>query len=218
MDADTSQSLSQIIQRRRSLRSFSPRAIDQEVLGQLFEAARWAASAFNEQPWRYVVLDGEAVEQKRLTLDCMEPHNRAWAEKAPVVLASVARTRFSHKEGPNRHAFHDVGQANAHLALKAAELGLAVHQIAGFDVAAAGKVLGIPAEFEVVALIVVGYPGSPDALPEPLKAREVAPRSRRDIEDFVFRASYDTPAFPAKQRFAAFPAKQRSAPEEESAG
>lgn len=191
----TPQSLSQIMLQRRSLRAFSSRGIDRGTLCQLFEAARWAASAFNEQPWRYVVLDDEAIEQKRQTLDCMDPHNRAWAEKAPLVLASIAKLGFSHKEASNRHAFHDAGQANAHLALKAAELGLSVHQIAGFDVAAAGTVLGVPDGFEVVALLAVGYPGSPDTLPEPLKVREVAPRTRRGIEEFVFHASFNALLF-----------------------
>lgn len=178
-------SLDQLLSLRRSLRSFGDRPIEREILHRMFEAARWAASAFNEQPWSYVVLDDPASELRTRVLDSMEPHNRAWAEKAPVILASVAQLGFRGRDGINRHAYHDVGQANAHLALRAAELGLTVHMIGGFKYQAVGEALGLAAGFEVVALVAVAYPGPPEVLPEPLRLRETAPRVRREIGEFV---------------------------------
>lgn len=179
-------SLDQLLLQRRSLRSFSDRPIERRTLVRMFEAARWASSAFNEQPWNYVVLDDPASGARHGVLGSMEPHNRSWAEKAPVILASVAQLGFRGRDGINRHAYHDVGQANAHLALRAAELGLTVHMIGGFNHQSAAQALGLSAAFEVVALMAVAYPGPPEALPEPLRVREVAPRTRRDIADFVF--------------------------------
>ena len=179
-------SLEQIFAQRRSLRSFSDRAVDRDTIRRLFEAARWASSARNEQPWHYVVLDDPASEIRLRVLASMEPHNCVWAEKAPVVLVSVAQLGFRGRDNQNRHAYHDVGQANAHLALRAAELGLSTHIIGGFNAAAAGEALKLPPGFDVVALIAIGYPGLPDALPEHLRVREVAPRVRKEIEEFVY--------------------------------
>lgn len=178
-------SLDQLLLQRRSLRSFSDRPIERGILDRMFEAARWASSAFNEQPWNYVVLDDPASDARLRVLASMEPHNRSWAEKAPVILASVAQLGFRGRGGVNRHAYHDVGQANAHLALRAAELGLTVHMIGGFDHRTAAEALGLSAAFDVVALMVVAYPGPPEVLPEPLRVREVAPRIRREIGEFV---------------------------------
>lgn len=178
-------SLDQLLLWRRSLRSFSDRPIERQIFLQMFDAARWASSAYNEQPWNYVVLDDPGSEVRSHVLECMEPHNRAWAEKAPAILASVAQLGFRGREGVNRHAYHDVGQANAHLALRAAELGLTVHMIGGFNYRAAGEALGLSDAFEVVALMAVAYPGPPEALPEPLRMREVAPRVRRATDEFV---------------------------------
>ncbi|WP_096702055.1 nitroreductase family protein [Magnetospirillum sp. 15-1] len=178
-------SFDQLLLQRRSLRSFSDRPIERQVLDRMFEAARWASSAYNEQPWGYVVLDDPSSETRARVLDSMEPHNRAWAEKAPVILASVAQLGFRGRDGVNRHAHHDVGQANAHLALRAAELGLTVHMIGGFNHQAAGEALGLAAGFEVVALMAVAYPGPPEVLPEPLRIKETAPRVRREIGEFV---------------------------------
>jgi nitroreductase len=182
--------LEELLSRRRSLRSFAEAPIKPEILDSLFDAARWASSAFNEQPWHYVVLDAAHPEMRQRVLDCMEPHNRAWAEKAPVILVSVAQVGFRSRDGLNRHAFHDVGQANAHLALRAAEHGLTVHLIGGFDPSATAEVLGLQPGFEAVALLTVAHPGQPEALPEALRVREVAPRSRRDISQFVHRGGW----------------------------
>lgn len=182
--------LDQALAERRSLRALSPRPIGGATLRRLFEAARAASSAFNEQPWHYVVFDGATPEEKRRVLDCMAPHNRAWAENAPVLMASVAQLGFRGRDGVNRHAFHDVGQANAHLALMAAELGLTAHLIGGFDAAAAQAALALPEGYEVVALVTVAYPGSPGDLPEDLRRRELAPRSRRPLDAFAFHGRW----------------------------
>lgn len=177
--------MEQMLARRRSLRSFSDRPVARETLEHLFESARWASSAYNEQPWSYAVLDDPKSELWQKVVGSMLPHNKAWAEKAPVVLASIAQMKFKKNDGVNRHAFHDVGQANAYLALQAAELGLTVHLIGGFDHLAAKNALGLPDGYEVVALMPIAYPGPPEKLPDPLREREVGPRERKPISMFA---------------------------------
>jgi len=188
--------LRDIMCRRRSLRAFSPDDIEQGVLNDVLEAARSAASAFNEQPWRFIIVGrGQAAERERL-LACVEPHNRLWAEHAPVLLAAVAKLDLTRKGGMNRHAFHDVGQATAYLALQAAAHGLTLHQIGGFEHEAAATALGVPAGFEVVTILTLAYPGSPDALPPDLRQRELAPRVRRPVAEFSFTGQWGQP-YPA---------------------
>ena len=137
--------------------------------------------------WSFIVAakgtEGDGYER---LLSCLVEANAVWAGRAPVLMISVARLNFKRNDKPNRHAFHDTGQAAAHLALQAAALGLAVHQMAGFDAARAREQFSIPEGFEPVAAIAVGYPGEPEDLPADLRAKESAPRTRRPFGDFVF--------------------------------
>lgn len=185
--------LRDIMSRRRSLRALSPDDIAPAVLDDVLEAARSAASAFNEQPWRFIIVGrGQAAERESL-LACVEPHNRLWAAHAPVLLAAVAKLDLTRKGGTNRHAFHDVGQAAAHLALQAAAHGLSVHQIGGFEHEAAAAALGVPDGFEVVTVLTLAYPGSPDGLPPDLRQRELAPRQRRPVAEFSYSGRWGRP-------------------------
>ena len=181
----------ELFERRWSPRAFAARPVEPEKLRSLLEAARWAASCFNEQPWSFIVAakeaEGDAYER---LLGCLTESNARWAGRAPVLMISVARLTFARNDKPNRHAFHDTGQAAAHLALQATALGLAVHQMAGFDVSKAREQFNIPEGFDPVAAIAVGYPGDPEDLPEDLRARELAPRTRRPLEEFVFGESW----------------------------
>ena len=189
--AETEHAVHELIQRRWSPRAFAARAVEPEKLRSLLEAARWAASCFNEQPWSFIVAakDDEGDAYERL-VGCLVEANALWAGRAPVLMISVARLAFKRNDKPNRHAFHDVGQAAAHLALQATALGLAVHQMAGFDVSKAREQFNIPEGFDPVAAIAVGYPGDPEDLPEDLRARELGPRARRPLEEFVFGGSW----------------------------
>src|SRR3712207_2046778 len=123
----------ELIRERRSPLAYSDRAVGAEELRSLLEAARWAASSYNQQPWHFVVATkGEPREYGRL-LSVLAPANAQWAGRAPVLMLTVAKLTFDADGAPNRHALHDVGQATAQLALQATALGLVVHQMGGFD-------------------------------------------------------------------------------------
>jgi len=175
-----------LIKERRSPLAYSDRPVGREELRSLLEAARWAASSYNEQPWHFIVATKEDPEGFERLLGCLVPANALWARNAPVLMLSVAKLTYDSNGAPNRHAFHDVGQAAANLALQATALGLAVHQMGGFDVARAREQFSIPEGYEPVAAIAVGYPGDPESLPEKLRARASAPRTRRGLGEFVF--------------------------------
>ncbi len=170
--------------------------VPEEALRSLFEAARWAPSCFNEQPWRFLVARRTDPEAHEKLLSCLSEGNQRWAKQAPVLALSVARTTFTRNGKPNRHAFHDVGLAVAQLTLQATTTGLVVHQMAGFDPERARRLHAIPEGFEPVAVLAIGYPGEPDDLPEDLRERERAARSRRPQREFVFTGSWGAPLEP----------------------
>jgi nitroreductase len=180
-----------LIRSRWSPRSFLDRPIPAETLDRLMEAARWAPSCFNEQPWRYIVTRRDIVAPFQGMLDCLTPGNREWAGAAGALVLSVASMSFSRNGGPNRHAFHDVGLATGSLVFQATEEGLSVHQMAGFDRDRARDTFGIPDLFEPVAVIALGYRGEPDQLPDELRQRELAPRVRRPRSEFVFSGRWE---------------------------
>lgn len=174
------------IAERWSPRAFADQPVSEATLSSLLEAARWAASSYNEQPWSFIVAAKEAATAFSRILECLVEGNRAWARQAPLLMVSVAQTTFSRNGKPNRHAWHDVGQAAANLAVQASALGLQIHQMAGFDAEKATALLHIPAGYEPVACIAVGYPGDVQQLPENLRTAERAERKRKPLSDFVF--------------------------------
>ncbi len=179
-----------LLARRWSPRAFADRPVDAAILRQLFEAARWAASCYNDQPWYYLVATREKPEEFQKMLACLVEGNQVWAKAAPVLAISVARSKFQHNGSPNRHAQHDVGAASESLALEATSLGLGVHQMGGFDAARARETYNIPADYEPMAAIAIGYPGDPASLPEKPRAAETGPRLRRPISDFVYSGAW----------------------------
>jgi nitroreductase len=176
-----------LLRRRWSPRSYQERPVPEAALASLLEAARWAASCFNAQPWQLIVArrDQEPEAHAKLAA-CLSGNNQRWAPTAPVLMLSVARGDFAQNGQANRHAGYDVGAAMAQMAVQAVALGLQLHQMGGFDVAKAREAFAIPEGYEPFAAIAVGYPGPADALPEDLRAREIAPRQRRPISEFVF--------------------------------
>jgi nitroreductase len=183
-------SIHPLLTERRSLRAFSPQAVAPETLGSLLEAARWAPSCMNEQPWSFIVATQENKPDFDRLLGCLLDFNFQWAQHAPVLILSIARLTFASNGKPNRHALHDVGQAVAALTLQATASGLVVHQMAGFNAEEARREFLIPVNHDPVAVSSVGYPGSVDSLPEKLREREVAPRSRKALTDFVFECRW----------------------------
>jgi nitroreductase len=188
--AATDAPIEELIAGRWSPRAFDAnRRVEPEKLSSLFEAARWAPSCFNEQPWRYLVFDGSNPDARQKAEDCLVDGN-AWAKQAPVLLIGVVRGTFTHNDKPNRHAAHDLGAASLALALQAAALGLVVHQMGGFKPDAARSYFSIPEGFEPLTMIAVGYPGDVDLLAPNQKAGETGPRSRKPQREFVFFASW----------------------------
>ena len=180
----------EVISHRWSPRAFDSRPVEPEKLRSLFEAARWAASSYGAQPWSFIVATKDDPENYKRVLDTFVEFNQGWAKSAPVIALSVAHHKFPHNGQPNRHAFHDVGQAAANLATQAAALGLQIHQMAGIDPEKARQTFGVPEGDEVVAGIAIGYPGDPATLPDQLRERELAARERKPISAFVFTGKW----------------------------
>jgi len=151
----------------------------------LFEAARWAASSFNDQPWSYMVATRDDKENFAKMVGVLMDMNAAWAKNAPVLAISIARKAFKHNGSPNPVALHDVGAANAQLTMEATSRGLLVHQMAGFHHDKAREAFGIPEGWEPVSAIAIGYPGHPETLPEQLRKQELAARTRKPLSEFV---------------------------------
>lgn len=174
-----------LVRKRWSPRVFSGEPVAREVLLRLFEAARWAPSSFNEQPWAFFVATTDTPDRRARFESFLNPFNRAWASSAPVLLVTATRRHFTRNGKPNRHAEYDLGQAMAWLTVQATAEGLWVHQIAGFDDAAAAEQLGLPEGIVAVSMVAIGHAGSRDALSAEEREREAAPRVRRDQDDFV---------------------------------
>ncbi len=188
--AETQYPIHELIKNRWSPLAFSAQSVEPEKLRSLLEAARWAASSYNQQPWSFIIATKENEREHERLLGCIVEGNREWARLAPVLMLSVARLDFDFDNKPNRHAFHDVGQAASSLALEATAQGLVIHQMAGFDVAKAREEFSIPEGYEPVAAIALGYAGNHEGLPEGLRAREESPRVRREQKDFVFAGKW----------------------------
>ena len=188
--AETGHPIDELLRRRWSPHAFGERRVEAETLASLLEAARWAPSSYNEQPWAFLVATkDEPAEYERL-LACLVPGNQEWARTAPVLLLSVAKLNFERGGKPNRHAFHDVGLAAMSLVIEAMARGLFVHQMAGIEVEKCRTTYSIPAGWEPVAGIALGYAGDPEQLPEKLRTRELAPRRRKPLADFVFTGAW----------------------------
>jgi nitroreductase len=165
--------------------------VEKEKMLALFEAARWAPSCFNEQPWSFIVATREDPAEYERILACLVESNIRWARQAPVLMISVAKLNFSYNDKPNRHAFHDVGLAVENLIVQAGVLGLYVHQMAGFHRDRARETYAIPETHAPVTGIALGYLGDAEKLPEDLREREQARRERNPLERFVFSGTWN---------------------------
>jgi nitroreductase len=180
-----------LLARRWSTRAFSDRSVDRETLASLFEAARWAPSSGNGQPWSYLVATKDNAAEHQRMASILTPGN-VWAHKAPVLALSVATLHRADK--PNRTALHDLGLANENLVIQAVSMGLAVHMMAGFHIDMAREVFEIPVNHDPHAMMAIGYPGDPESLPEDLRTKDLALRQRKPIREFVFHGKFGEPA------------------------
>jgi nitroreductase len=178
------------ILRRRSILSFSDKPVEPQKLNLLFEAARWAPSSLNIQPWRFIFAMKQDPVNYQKIFDLLFDGNKAWAGSAPVLAVSIAETVMEYKLRPNRFAFHDLGMAMGNLLIQATALDMYVHPMGGYDVEKARRVLEIPERFEPVAVLAIGYRGDIEKLPPDLKKREMGPRIRKEIKEFVFEGEW----------------------------
>ncbi len=174
---------------RWSPRAFASRPVEREKLLSLFEAARWAASSANEQPWSFVFATHADTAAFETLASCLNPGN-SWAKAAPVLALSIAKLNFTHSGGPNRHAWHDVGFAVGNLCFEATSLGLYMHQMAGFNADTARQVCEVPETHAPVAMMAIGYLGDPSTLNDELRKREESPRHRKSLADFVYSGKF----------------------------
>jgi nitroreductase len=174
---------------RYSPRAFSDRDVTEEELVLLMEAARWAPSSRNEQPWRFLVTR-RGGEGHHGLLDSLNPGNARWAEHAPVLVLVLANALFQRDGSPNLHAWHDTGLAVSQLTVQAMALGMGVRQLAGFDADKARSAFGIPSEFDAVSVLAIGYPGDPHTLPEDLREREMQRSPRKPLGEIVHRGAF----------------------------
>jgi nitroreductase len=194
--ADAQHPIHELIRERWSPRAFSDQPVEKEKLHSLFEAARWAASAGNLQPWYFLFATSENAEEHARFASTLNERNIIWAEQAPVLVLIVAK--LYEVPGKERLSFYDTGMAVGNLVTQAIELGLTTHQMGGFSAEKAREELHIPEGYEPLTVMAVGYPGDPETLPDHLREREVAPRVRKTLDEFVFEGGWGQAAPDAK--------------------
>ena len=191
---DTQYPIHALLEKRWSPRSFSGKPVSAEALGSLFEAARWAASCYNEQPWRYIVARKDQPDEYDKLLSCLVEGNQVWAMQAPVLMLAVTKKTFTFNGKPNAHARHDLGLATAGIMLQAAALDLYVHAMGGILPERAAEIYQVPDDFQVATGIALGFLGDLDSLDESMKATELETRVRKPLEEIVFTSSWAEPA------------------------
>lgn len=189
--ANTKHDIHPLIKNRWSPRAFDKtKEVSDEQLRKLFDAARWAPSSFNEQPWRFIVgKKGDKSYDKIFAT--LGEFNQQWTENAPVLLLACGKKTFSKNSKDNRHYKYDTGAAMTTLAFQATDDGLFIHQMAGFDPDKARELFHIPEDFEAVAACAIGYKGDPDILDDKNKKSETTERSRKPLEEIVFHTNWE---------------------------
>lgn len=184
--ATTTYPVLETIRKRWSPRSFASYPVAPETLNQVFEAASWAPSAMNEQPWRYIYAHHADKEAFQKLVDCLVPGNQPWAKNAPVLIMALAKTQNDNGT-LNGAAMHDLGMANANLSLEATALGLYTHFMGGFDRNRAKELFELPDTLQPTVIIALGYLGEAELLEEPFLSREKAPRQRKPVSEIAFQ-------------------------------
>jgi nitroreductase len=180
-----------LIRERWSPRAFSDLPVEQAKLQSLFEAARWAPSAGNQQPWHFLFATKENPEAHTRFANILFERNTLWAQHAPVLILTVVK--LYDRPGIEHTSYFDAGMAVGNLLIQAVDLGLMTHQMSGLDRDKAIAELNIPEGFVPHTMIAIGYPGTPDKLPDDLREREILPRQRKTLQEFVFEGSWQQP-------------------------
>jgi nitroreductase len=197
--SDTSQDLAQLqldlIKKRKSTVAFSEQEVTKDQLNQLFEAARWAASCFNEQPWRFIVAQKSQEGLFEKVLNGINEHNQVWAKNAPVLMLTFAKKTFAKNEKPNMHYMHDLGLVVGNMSAQATAMGLYLHQMAGIVRENIQKDFDIPEDYEIVSGIALGYKLDIENVPEEFKLRETKERTRKSLNEIVFDEAWGESSF-----------------------
>jgi nitroreductase len=188
--AATQYPVHELIRERWSPRAFSEKAVSPEILQSLFEAARWAPSSNNEQPWAFLVGTRGDGNTFRKILGTLVEFNQTWAKHAPVLAIAVSELAFAKNGHSNRNASYDTGAAVSQLTTEATSRGLFVHQMAGFDPHKGAETFAVPNGWEPIAAFAIGYAGDPQTLPESLRERELAPQTRKPLHEFVMSGQW----------------------------
>lgn len=194
--ADSHFPIHELLSRRWSPRAFAAQRVEPEKIQRLLEAARWASSCFNEQPWGFVVATADQPADHHTLLNCLVEGNRVWAKQAPLLMITLAKLHFDHNGKPNLHAFHDVGLAVGNLVVQATAMDLVVHQMAGILSDTIRTCYSVPFGYEPVTGLAIGYTGDLHTLPAEIRGREQTPRTRKTLQEFVFSRTWgQTPEF-----------------------
>jgi nitroreductase len=191
--ASTEYDIHNLIKKRWSPRAFADKAVERKLLRQLFDAARWAPSSYNEQPWRFIVATKDEPQEYTRISQVLGNFNKTWATTAPVLMLTLARNDFEKNQKPNKHAQHDLGQAVSSMSLEATRQDLYLHQMAGILPDKGRELFHIPEHYTPMTMIALGYMGDIEALPEALQEKERSNRSRLSIDEIVFRGQWDNP-------------------------
>lgn len=192
--AGTDHPILKLLAERWSPYGFKNRPVAYADLCSVFEAARWAASSYNEQPWNYLIATKENPQEFERLLSCLVEGNQAWAKTAPALALGVVSLRFAKNQQENRAAVHDLGLATANLVVEATARDLSVHQMIGILPDQARELYQIPEHYEAWTALAIGYKADPAELPDTVKARDLAPRQRKPLGEFVFTGKWGQPA------------------------
>ncbi|MEO9128104.1 MAG: nitroreductase family protein [Microcoleus sp.] len=188
--ASTDYPIHEFLAERWSPYAFQNRPVSEADLRSLFEAARWAASSYNEQPWSYIVATKDNPEHFQQLLSCLVEGNQVWAKDAPVLALGIVSLKFARNNQDNRAAIHDLGTATGNLVVEATARGICVHQMIGILPDKARELFNIPEGSEAWTGMAIGYQGDPMTLPDALKERDLMPRQRKPLEQFVFSGKW----------------------------
>lgn len=187
--AETTKPIHELIRNRWSPRAYADRPVPNEILISLFEAARWAASCNNSQPWRFIVATRDNKAEYEKLLRCFNDRNQIWAATAPVLVVTCADKNLPDGR-PSNYGWYDTGAAVAQLTMEAMARGLWIHQAQGILPDKVREAYGVPADFDICTGFALGYQGEPDRLPEDYAKREVLPRERKPVTDLVFTGAF----------------------------
>ena len=189
--ANTDNPIHELITNRWSPYKFADRLVSKEDLLSLFEAARWAPSSYNEQPWRFMMATKDQAQEFEKLLSCLVPANQEWAKQASALVLGVSHLVFDKNGKENKAAIHDLGAAVSHLSFEATTRGISVHQMIGIEPESAKRAYNIPNDYEVLTAFAIGYSDLSEKASDELCERDQTPRARRKISEFVFTEKWD---------------------------